>query len=97
MAENFLMYKGKPLVRSGSFIYYGYMDQPFVAILKVASTKEVNGEQIADKVSVQLVKTDPTITKLKDKVVKQAERIGLSSALEVGSIWLERELKAAAN
>ena len=93
MAEEILMYKGKPLVRSGNTIYYGYMDQPVVAILQITSTKEVNGEEIADKVTVQLFRTDPTIIKLKDKIVKKAESTGLYDALDIGSIWLERELK----
>ncbi len=92
MADNILMYKGKPLVRHGNVIYYGYMDEPYVTILQIQSTKEVNGEQMADKVTVQLLKTDPNITRLKDKIEKKAERIGLADALDVGSIWLERAL-----
>ncbi|MCQ2476331.1 MAG: hypothetical protein MJ125_00665 [Clostridia bacterium] len=95
MSDNILMYKGKPLVRNGNTIYYGYMDQPYVAIMQIKSYRELQGEQVADKVMVQLYKTDPTITRLKDKIVKSAERIGLYSALDIGSIWLERELKAA--
>ncbi len=95
MAEDILMYKGKPLVRNGNIIYYGYMDEPYVAILQIVTTKELQGEEVADKVNVQLFRTDPTITKLKDKIIKKTERIGLYSALEIGSIWLERELKAA--
>ena len=95
MANDILMYKGKPLIRSGNTIYYGYMDQPYVAILQVMSTRELQGEQVADKVIVQLFKTDPAVTRLKDKIVKKAERKGLYSALEVGCIWLERELKQA--
>lgn len=95
MAEDILMYKGKPLVRNGNIIYYGYMDEPYVAILQIMTTKELQGEEVADKVNVQLFRTDPTITKLKDKIIKKTERIGLYSALEIGSIWLERELKAA--
>ncbi len=95
MANDILMYKGKPLVRSGNTVYYGYMDQPYVAILQIMSTRELQGEEVADKVIVQLFKTDPAVTKLKDKIVKKAERKGLYSALEIGSIWLERELKAA--
>ncbi|MBQ6543915.1 MAG: hypothetical protein IJL77_05960 [Clostridia bacterium] len=93
MAKDVLMYKGKPLVRSGNTIYYGYMDQPLVAIMQIASTKEFQGQEVADKVYVQLFKTDPAITKLKDKIVKKAERIGLYSALELSTIWLERELE----
>ena len=94
MAQEFLMYKGKPLVRSGNTIYYGYMDQPVVAIMQIVSTRELQGVEVADKINLQLFRTDPSITKLKDKIVKKAERKGLYSALETGSIWLERELKA---
>ncbi len=93
MAEDILMYKGRPLVRNGNTIYYGFMDEPVVAVLTIMSTKEFNGEEIADNVMVQLVKTDPTIIKIKEKIVKKAESKGLYSALDVGSIWLERELK----
>ena len=93
MAQDFLMYKGKPLVRSGNTIYYGYMDQPVVAIMQIVSTRELQGVEVADKINLQLFRTDPSITKLKDKIVKKAERKGLYSALETGSIWLERELK----
>ena len=95
MAQDFLMYKGKPLVRSGNTIYYGYMDQPVVAIMQIVSTRELQGVEVADKINLQLFRTDPSITKLKDKIVKKAERKGLYSALETGSIWLERELKAS--
>ncbi|MCR5523455.1 MAG: hypothetical protein K6F64_07445 [Clostridia bacterium] len=95
MAENILMYKGKPLVKSGNTIYYGYMDEPYVAIIQIKSTREINGEEVADKVTVQLFRTDPAITRLKDKIVKNAERKGLYSALEIGCIWLERELKSS--
>lgn len=95
MAEKIFYYKNRPLVRNGDTIYYGYMDKPFVTVLTVKSTRELEGQQVADKVVVQLVNTDPTVTRLKDKITKMVERKGLYSALEIGSIWLERELKDA--
>ena len=39
--SEFLMYKGRPLVRNGKTIYYGYMSDPYVAILQITSTREV--------------------------------------------------------
>lgn len=90
-----LMYKGRPLVKNGNIIYYGFMDQPVVAVLQIKSTRELQGETVADDIVVQLFRTDPSITKAKDKVIKKAEKKGLYSALEIGSIWLERELKSA--
>lgn len=95
MANDILMYKGRPLVRNGNTVYYGYMDQPYVAVLQIQSTRELQGEEVADKVKVSLFRTDPSIVKAKDKIAKTAERKGLYSALEIGSIWLERELKAS--
>ncbi len=95
MADQFLMYKGRPLVRNGNTIYYGYMDEPVVAILQIMSTTEIQGEEVAEKINLQLFRTDPTIIKMKEKIVKKAERTGLFDALDVGSVWLERELKGS--
>ena len=55
----FLTYKGKPLVRSGNTIYYGDMNDPFVIMLSITSTKEFKGMTIADRVVVQMLNTDP--------------------------------------
>ena len=92
--KDFLMYKGKPLVRSGKTIYYGFMDDPYVLILQITSTREVKGVEVADRVVVQLVSTDPEL-RPKDKIVKKAERRGLYNAIDIGTIWLERELGKA--
>ena len=93
--SEFLMYKGRPLVRNGKTIYYGYMSDPYVAILQITSTREVKGVEVADRVLVQHVTTAPAV-RMKDKIVKKAERRGLYSAIEIGCIWLERELKETA-
>ena len=93
--NDFLMYKGKPLVRDGKTVYYGYMSDPYVLIMQITSTRNVNGIEVADRVVVQLVNTDPTV-RMKDKIVKKAERKGLYSAMDIGCIWLERELKETA-
>ncbi|MCR5151482.1 MAG: hypothetical protein K6B52_09715 [Clostridiales bacterium] len=93
MAENILLYKDRPLVRKGDTIYYGYMDKPVVAIIQIKSKKEVNGQELPDKVTVQLYKTDPSITRLKEKIVKNNEVKGIYNAIELADIWLDRELK----
>ncbi|MDY6016987.1 MAG: hypothetical protein SPI97_05175, partial [Oscillospiraceae bacterium] len=74
--NNFLMYKGRPLVRNGKTIYYGYMSDPYVVIMQITSTREVKGVEVAGRVVVQLVRTDPEV-RMKDKIVKKAERIGI--------------------
>ncbi len=91
--NEFLMYKGRPLVRSGNTIYYGNMTDPFVVMLQVQSTtKQDEKLELADKVTVQLLATDPDI-RPKDKIIKKTEKQGLYNAMDVGAIWLERALK----
>ena len=93
MAENtpFLMYKGRPLVRSGNVLYYGSMAEKYVIVMQVLSTKEENGMTMAEKVQIQLMLTDEEV-RMKDRIVKKSEKIGLYNAMDIGSIWLEREL-----
>mgnify|MGYP003293022205 CR=1 FL=1 len=93
MAENtpFLMYKGRPLVRSGNTLYYGSMAEKYVIVMQILSTKEENGMKMAEKIQVQLMLTDPEV-RMKDRIVKKSEKIGLYNAMDIGSIWLERAL-----
>lgn len=93
MADNthFLMYKGRPLVRSGNVLYYGSMAEKYVIVMQVLSTKEENGMTMAEKVQIQLMLTDEEV-RMKDRIVKKSEKIGLYNAMDIGSIWLERAL-----
>ena len=87
----FLMYKGRPLVRSGNVLYYGSMAEKYVIVMQVLSTKDENDLKMAEKVQIQLMLTDPEV-RMKDRIVKKSEKIGLYNAMDIGSIWLERAL-----
>lgn len=89
--SSFLMYKGKPLVRSGNTIYYGNMFDKCVVVLQVLSTKTFQDMTMADKVQVQLMLTDPSL-RMKERILKKSEKTGLYNAMDIGSIWLDREL-----
>ncbi len=89
--SEFLMYKGRPLVRKGNTIYYGKMSDPFVLQLTILSTNDVKGVQVADKVSVQLINTDPNV-RPHDAIVQKTEKKGLYAAMDIGRIWLERAI-----
>lgn len=94
MAEKeFSTYKGKPLVRCGDELYYGSMDRRFVIRLQIKSKKQVNGLEVADKVAVQLLCTDPDLGPRK-QLVKSSEKEGLYLALDIADVWLERALKS---
>lgn len=71
--EKFPTYKGKPLVRCGDVLYYGNMDERYVIRLQIKSKKTVNDLEVADKVTVQLMCTDPDISPRK-QVVKASEK-----------------------
>ncbi len=94
MAEKeFSTYKGKPLVRCGDEIYYGSMADRFVIRMQIKSKKTVGDTEIADKVTIQLLCTDPDLSPRK-QLVKSSEKQGLYVALDIADVWLERALKS---
>ena len=92
MAEQkVLTYKGRPLMRKDNLIYYGSMADSHIVMLQILETKKQGDADIATKVSVQLQLTDPNV-KGRDRIVKRGEKAGLYTALDFGSVWLERAL-----
>ena len=93
MAEEkqILMYKGRPLMRVDNLIYYGSMADSHIVMLQILETKKVGDTEIASRVSVQLQLTDPA-AKSRDRIVKKGEKAGLYTALDFGSVWLDRAL-----
>ena len=89
--NQFLMYKNRPLVRKGNTIYYGSLSDDFVLMLQILSTKEVDGNEMPDRVSVQLINTDPNV-RPHDRIAHNTEKKGLYSAIDIGRTWLERAL-----
>ena len=90
--NEFLMYKGKPLVRNGDTIYYGNMSDDFVIMMRIASKNEFEGYDLASKVTVQLLSTDPDAS-AKERIVKTSEKKGLFAAMDIAEVWLDRALR----
>ena len=89
--KEILMYKGRPLMRMDNLIYYGSMADSHIVMLQILETKKVGDVDVASKVSVQLQLTDPA-AKSRDRIVKKGEKAGLYTALDFGSVWLDRAL-----
>ena len=92
MAENNgLTFKGRPLMRKDNLIYYGSMADSHIVQLQIVDYKKVGDTDVANKVSIQLMLTDPNI-KGRAQIVKKTEKVGLYTALDVAAVWLERAL-----
>ena len=89
--SEYLTYKEKPLLRCNNTIYYGDMSDPYVIMLQIMSKKEENGIEMADKIMVQLLSTDPNASP-RERIIKKSEKKGLYNAMDIGSIWLKRAL-----
>lgn len=87
--ETFLTYKGKPLVRKGNTIYYGYMSDPYVIMMQIMSTNEAHDMQMAEKIRIQMISTDESLP-LPKRILKTSEQEGLYNAIDISNIWMDR-------
>ena len=71
-----LMYKGRPLVRSGNTIYYGDMADEYVAMLMILESTDFADTKLPSKISVQIIDTDPEQNP-KERIKKKAEKANL--------------------
>ena len=69
------------------------MADKYIVMLQILETSNVSDLSVATKVSVQLQLTDPAV-KSRDRIVKQSEKDGFYTALDLGCVWLERALSA---
>ena len=87
----FLTFKGKPLVRNGNTLYYGNPKEQYVIMMQIIATKPVGDVEVASKVSVQLLNTDPNVSP-RERIVKSSEKKGLYAAMDIAEVWLSRAL-----
>jgi len=90
--NKFFTYKDKPLVASGNTLYYGDPNQKYILALQINSTKPLEDLSVPTQVQMSLILTDPSIG-FPEKIIKSAQKDSITSALDVGIIWLELALK----
>ena len=84
--DEFLEYKGRPLVRKDDDIYYGDLSDKYYVYMMIMSKKgSPKGEaEVPDLVMVQLLEGQSK------KIEKQQITHGLSEAFEFADAWLTR-------
>ena len=87
--EEFVSFRGKPLVRQGNMIFYGDMNDKYYTMLTILDSKPLQELQISGKVEVQLLLTDKNIP-AKEALVKKTVKDGLYQAMDIAAVWLER-------
>ncbi|MBO5648380.1 MAG: hypothetical protein J6S76_00535 [Clostridia bacterium] len=83
----YLMYQGKPLIRQDNAYVWGDMNERAVLFLIVLSNKEIDGQMVPDDILIQVLSTGE-----KHEVLKQGQKKGLFDALDIGTVWLKKEL-----
>ena len=91
MAE-LLKYKGFPVVRDGNRIYFGEPHNSVMVVMTVLENMTIADTEVPSRIIVQLQSTDPDLALKKEKILNECERKTLSDALNIGSVWLEKNL-----
>lgn len=91
-AQEFLQYKGRPLVRSGKVLYYGNLYDDYVVMMQIVDTVKNGEDDFAGKIIVQLLNTDPNAAPT-ELVIKKADTRGLYNAIDMAAVWLDNALE----
>lgn len=83
----YMMYQGKPLVRQDNAYVWGDMNDKAVLFLVVLNNRTVNGQEIPGDILIQVLSTDE-----KHECLKQGQKNGLFNALDIGTVWLKKEI-----
>ena len=86
---NYFEFKGLPLVRKGSELYYGSMGDNEVVMLQIAGKKKVGDVDVATKVRLYRMLTDETVNVMQ-RITKTAEKPSLYEALDLAYDWLKK-------
>lgn len=80
-------YKGLPLVRKGTEIYYGSMGDKEVVMMQLIGKKTVGGVDTASKVKLYRMLTDENVPPM-ERIKKTAEKSSLFEALDLAHDWI---------
>ncbi len=85
--DKYLMFRGKPLVRSGGQLMYGRLDESHSLFIGVHDTEKLGDKEVIGNVTIMVRSNED------GKIVKAGKKHGLYEALDVGAAWLDLALK----
>ena len=90
MAQEYMTYKSRPVVRSGNTIYYGSMANEYVVMMNVMKSETAHDVPTATAIKCYLMKTDKSLNPMQ-AITQTSERSSLYDALELAAAWLNRQ------
>lgn len=88
--NNFLRYKGYPLVRNKDEIYFGNMNDEYVIWMQITEKTKVGDLDVASRVKIYKMATDEKLSPM-EAIKKQSEKSSLYEALDIAYAWLSRQ------
>lgn len=88
--NNFLRYKGYPLVRNKDEIYYGNMNDEYVIWMQITEKTRIGDLDVASRVKIYKMATDEKLSPM-EAIKKQSEKSSLYEALDIAYAWLSRK------
>ena len=85
--DKYVMFRSKPLVRSGGQYLYGYLSDSHSLFLGVNDTDKTGKVEVPQNITVMIR------SNADGKIVKAAKKKGFYEALDIGAAWLELALK----
>lgn len=83
-----LIYREKPLIRSGNVLYFGDFNENFITRFTILESEKVNDLDMAKKITIELLEKHGESIETA-KLTKKAERTSMWAALDIGIYWLE--------
>ena len=85
--KDFMTYNGRPFVKNGRTIYYGYPYESYVVMMQIENETTCGDTSVPSNLMLQLLSTDERKSPV-ERIVKNARKESIAEAFEIADIWL---------